>query len=198
MTQIGNEKENIRRRMLELRCQLPLQEKLNADKKIAAAVLQQSEIIKARTISIFFSKSEETGTEQILIELFRMRKIVTAPKIANQELALYRITSIHDVVSGPFGIKEPRTSFQNIPASEIDVFIVPGIAFDRSGNRLGWGKGYYDRLLKNVTNPRIGLAYSRQLVPHIPHEPYDIVMTEIITENEVINPVIPAKAGIYR
>lgn len=72
------------------------------------------------------------------------------------------------------------------PTSDVDLFIVPGVAFDRKGNRLGRGSGYYDRLLTGIGVPKIGLAYSFQIVAEVPHSSYDVPMTMVITEEETL------------
>ncbi|MCX8008989.1 MAG: 5-formyltetrahydrofolate cyclo-ligase [Patescibacteria group bacterium] len=71
-------------------------------------------------------------------------------------------------------------------AKQSDCFIIPGIAFDRYGHRIGYGKGYYDRLLTGTRAPKIALAFHLQILPVVPHEPYDIVMDGIVTEKEII------------
>lgn len=186
MKDTENEKESIRSSMITLRRNMKSENKDTADKRITSLTVQQIHILQANTICLYLSKPEETGTEQLITDLLGMRKTVVVPRVLHQELSLYRILTLDDVAQGAFGVREPKTSNRSISAFEIDVFVVPGIAFDRQGNRLGWGKGYYDRLLKNVEAPRLGLAYSCQILPHIPHEPYDIVMSEIVTEKEII------------
>lgn len=71
-------------------------------------------------------------------------------------------------------------------ADLVDLYIIPGIAFDRRGYRLGWGQGYYDRLLAGKSAPLFGIAYHCQILDHIPHEKHDIRMNLIVTDKEVI------------
>ena len=88
---------------------------------------------------------------------------------------------------GPFGIWEPAFSPESISIEkEIDLIIVPGVAFDRQLNRLGRGKGYYDRLLTTLQVPKIGIAYSFQLRKQVPVEAFDRKMDLLITEKEII------------
>lgn len=88
-----------------------------------------------------------------------------------------------------FVVVEPKP-LQLPETLKADLFIVPGVAFDREGYRLGRGKGYYDRLLKDVTAPKIGLAYSFQIVPRLPHNRYDIPMDIVVTESGIVIPAV--------
>ena len=89
---------------------------------------------------------------------------------------------------GPFGIPEPAVSTGAISPEEIDCVMVPGIAFDRRGTRLGFGKGYYDRFLCQLpaTTHVCGLAFSLQIVEHIPNMPHDVRMQSLVTEQGVL------------
>lgn len=69
-----------------------------------------------------------------------------------------------------------------------DLYIIPGVAFDREGNRLGRGRGFYDRLLKAVKAPKIGIAFEKQMVAQVPHTKYDVPMTMVVTEYETYTP----------
>lgn len=82
----------------------------------------------------------------------------------------------------------PQERYEDTNISGVDLFIVPGLAFDRQGYRLGRGSGYYDRLLASVIVPKIALAYSFQIVSRLPHKKYDIPMDIIISEHETITP----------
>ncbi len=132
--------------------------------------------------------SKEVDTIEAIKALLKQQKQVVVPKVEDNELRLYRIDSLDDLVPGSFDILEPKSNCQFVTLSDIDVFVVPGFAFDRMGYRLGWGKGYYDRLLASVTAPKIGLAYSLQILPRLDHATYDIPMDTVITEHETYSP----------
>lgn len=85
---------------------------------------------------------------------------------------------------GKFGVPEPRVK-KRFDKEKIDIVLVPGVAFDRKGNRMGYGKGYYDRFLKGMSALRVGVCHSFQLVDAIPTEKHDVKMDMIITEREV-------------
>jgi 5-formyltetrahydrofolate cyclo-ligase len=108
-----------------------------------------------------------------------------------------RIFSQNELESGRFGILEPKQNIRNNPQrhvtpEQLDVVVVPGLAFDRSGNRLGRGKGYYDRFLSLFPSKTktllIGLAFECQIVEQIPVETWDCPVSIIITENGIIYP----------
>ncbi len=108
------------------------------------------------------------------------------PRVAGDDLAVIEVTDETPLEGGFRGILEPVGE----PADPgvIDVVIVPGVAFDRSGNRLGQGKGYYDRLLPRLAAARIGVAYSCQIVDVVPTTIHDVRMDAIVTEEGIITP----------
>ena len=103
---------------------------------------------------------------------------------AGLQLLLY--AGKESLKTGVFGILEPSEDCEAVPESEIDLIIVPGVAFDRQHNRLGRGKGFYDRLLSTLDVPKIGICYDFQLKDQIPAEPFDRKMDLIITEKEIL------------
>ena len=87
-----------------------------------------------------------------------------------------------------FGFQQPVSTAPQVPSGRIGVVLTPGLVFDLQGGRLGWGKGYYDRLLAGVPteSPRVGVTLQRRLVDRVPQEPHDIAMTHLITDQGVI------------
>ncbi|MEK7591783.1 MAG: 5-formyltetrahydrofolate cyclo-ligase [Patescibacteria group bacterium] len=182
------DKVSVRKIMIARRKELSLPEKKHSDEKIHRALIQRDEWKKANTICISVSLPEEVDTKKIMSELFLEKKIVVVPKVLKERiLELFQIKSADDLSVGKFGVLEPKSHCKAVDKKSVDLFIVPGIVFDRSGNRLGWGKGYYDRLLQGVSVPKIALAYSFQIADEIPHDTHDIRMSAIITEKEVID-----------
>lgn len=110
------------------------------------------------------------------------------PKTVGDDIIFYETEYLEDLRPGAFGILEPNDLSPKFKDT-VGICFVPGIAFDKSGNRLGFGKGYYDRFLKNKPQiTKIGVCYSFQLLKHIeiPADEYDIKMDMIITEKEVL------------
>jgi len=109
---------------------------------------------------------------------------VAYPRIVpgDRRLAFHEV-SRRDLVAARFGLREPRPDAPVVALEQISAFVIPGIAFDRAGGRIGWGRGYYDATLAAVPGAlRIGLAFECQLVDHIAREPHDIPVNYIITE----------------
>ena len=143
-------------------------------------------LVDARVILAYYSLPDEVCTHQLLDDLVAEGKTVLLPKVLDattMELRLY--TGPHDLAPGPFGIMEPSGSPFS-PSSEIpsiDVALIPGVAFDAEGHRLGRGRGYYDRFLRTMgTVPfvRIGLCFDFQKVESVPSDTHDIPVDLVI------------------
>jgi 5-formyltetrahydrofolate cyclo-ligase len=184
--EVKAKKDIARQKGLENRRLMTSEDKARASKIIANSLLSRAEILEAKTVCIYISTPDEVDTKSIITELFRLDKAVVAPKVTGSILTLHMLTAPDDVAPGAFGIEEPSSSSTFVSASSVDVFVVPGVVFDRKKFRIGWGKGYYDKLLADVTVPRIGLAYDTQLIAEIPTSSYDVSMTALITEKESI------------
>jgi 5-formyltetrahydrofolate cyclo-ligase len=91
-----------------------------------------------------------------------------------------------DIVTGKFGVREPATTCGEISLNKFDLVLVPGIAFDRQGNRLGRGQGFYDRLLAEVSGVKCGVCYDAQLLEKIPTEPHDAKVNFILTPSRFV------------
>ena len=132
-------------------------------------------------VMLYSALPDEVPTQKLIDELVAQGKMVLLPRvISDTDMELHRYTGKQDLQTGAYGILEPRGElFTDYKA--IDVAIVPGMAFDAEGHRLGRGKGYYDRFLSRVPYLyKIGLCFSWQMVDHIPCDEHDIVMDEVI------------------
>lgn len=155
-----------------------------ASLQIAEVLLERPEVTENSTICMYFSLPEEVDTMPILAALLTMGKTVVFPKVVGKTLTLHRVRSIREVTRGAYNILEPKKSCRKYPVSVVDCFIVPGVAFDRKGFRLGRGVGYYDRLLSATQVPKIGLAFNFQVIAEVPHTSYDVPMTVVITQDD--------------
>ncbi len=108
-------------------------------------------------------------------------KRVALPRVTETGLP-FHAADFDRLIPGAFGILEPQADAPVIAAAAIDLFLVPGVAFDRHGGRLGMGKGYYDRALSGSSATLIGIAWEWQVVAAVPREPHDVVMTALCTE----------------
>ncbi len=137
------------------------------------------------------SKPGEVDTQGLIHSALEEGKRVCVPVIEpeNAELGLVEINSLDNLEPGYFGILEPQNGVrQPLDSIDWDLAVVPGIAFDRLGHRIGFGKGYYDKLLAAKDSPKIGLAYNFQVVEPFETLPHDVAMDLIFTENETIQP----------
>ena len=134
---------------------------------------------KAKTVLLYHSLGDEVNTHEF-IEKWRLYKQIILPVVVDNDLELRPYTGEMDLRIGAFGIGEPTgVIFKDYDA--IDLVVVPGVAFDHTGNRLGRGKGYYDRLLSHIPAFKIGICFPFQLIEDVPSEPLDIRMDAIIT-----------------
>lgn len=148
--------------------------------------LEETELFQhASCIALYHAIPGEVQTATF-IEKWYLKKKLLLPLIKGDDLLLIPYTGKESLQSGIFGILEPRYTGITIPEQEIDLIIVPGVAFDRQLNRLGRGKGYYDRLLSSIQAPKVGICFNFQLIEEVPTEPFDKQMDILITEKEIL------------
>lgn len=135
----------------------------------------------AHTVLLYSALPDEVPTQPLLSRLATEGKTVLLPRVVNDtDMELRRYTSLQDLEQGAFGIMEP-TGELFTDYHDIDVAVIPGMAFDREGHRLGRGKGYYDRFLTQLPHTyKIGICFPFQLVDHVPADVHDILMDEVI------------------
>ena len=138
----------------------------------------------ARAVMLFIPLPDEINILPLVDQAMDHKKIVAIPRF-NPATATYEAAQLGnlatDLVTGPFNVPEPRSSCAVLQLNRLDVTLVPGLAFDRAGWRLGRGKGYYDRLLANAGGSFWGVGFDWQLVETIPGEPHDVVLNCIVT-----------------
>jgi len=146
----------------------------------------------ARTVMVYVGVRSEVRTLPLLKAAIEQRRRVVVPYCVGSELQLFLLESLDDLASGTYGILEPRSELRAPPsgrveAGQIDLVMVPGLAFDRRGGRLGHGKGYYDQFLPRLRQDvlAVGVAYECQLLGEVPMLPSDVFMDRVITEEAV-------------
>lgn len=152
-------------------------------------LLQEHAIQKAKVIGITLSVFPEVETWSFIETLWAKGKKIVVPKCepTTRKMTFYEITSFHQLEKVYMHLSEPIPSqTQKIEKEQIDCLIVPGLAYDRQGFRLGFGGGYYDRFLSDFKNPTLSMAFQLQVVEKIPIDDYDVPIEKIITENEQI------------
>lgn len=181
-------KNEIRRQNKEKRAGMAVEE-ANTKSLSAEEIFLASEFYKkAKTIMLYMPLGNETDTEEIIKDAFNNGKKVIFPvtdKVTGM-ITPYYATKDTKFEQGAFSISEPvDTEIANV--DDIDVFVIPGIAFDKKGARVGFGKGCYDRLLQNCTGVKVGLCYDFQICGQIITDKHDIAMDYIVTENRFID-----------
>lgn len=148
--------------------------------------LEQTEVFRnASCVAIYHAIPGEVQTAAF-IEKWYTKKMILLPVIEGDDLRLLPYTGSESLKAGVFGILEPTRDNKAIQEEEVDLIVVPGVAFDQKRNRMGRGKGYYDRLLSTLQAPKVGICFGFQLLPTIPAEPFDKKMDWVITEQEII------------
>lgn len=196
---ISNEKQEIRMKMADIRSRIPEADRL--EQSLAASRLAEQEVLgplrelRGGRLNVFsyISFRDEPVTNYLLNQCIQKGDRLLAPRVASKDfMALHEIHGEADLVSGYWGIREPSDSTSIWPVSrycEIDLVIVPGLAFDLNGGRIGFGAGYYDRFVKQLTdacgNQRhtvmASLAFKESIVPVIPMEKHDFRLDMLFT-----------------
>lgn len=135
----------------------------------------------AKLPALYVSTGGEASTRAILAACFAEGRAVALPRVDGGEIRLHLVKSFAELVPGKFGIEEPRADLPEVADTEPDLFLVPGVAFDLRGHRIGYGKGFYDRLLARTRAPVVALAYRFQLVHRIPDESHDRPVHHLLT-----------------
>lgn len=151
--------------------------------RIQQRVIRLPAFRKAAAVALYSPILNEVFTEEIMHEALRLGKTVAFPRVCGECLDFVRVRSSSELAPGAFGVLEP-TGSTTIPSGDLDLVLVPGVAFDREGNRLGYGKGFYDRVLCGTGRPAltVGLCFEMQLVDRLPIEDHDESLDLLVTE----------------
>ena len=158
--------------------------------EIAKKIVQSMFYEEAKVIGVYSSLSSEVDTASLIIKALSDKKIVVLPKVVSkEELEFYSISKLEELEEkGAFGIKEPLAKVENfIDKDKIDLMIVPGVCFDKNKNRVGFGKGFYDRYLAHGKNIiKVGICFDEQVLQNgfISTDEYDVKMDMVITDKE--------------
>ena len=179
-----NEKKLVRQEIIKLKQSLSDEKAAYLSQKICCRLIQTEAFQKAECVALNHTIKGEVQTTPLIEEWYKKKKIVL-PVVSGKELRFYPYTGKDNMSVGAFGIWEPLPS-EAIVTEEIDLFVIPGIAFDYTCNRMGRGGGFYDRFLSTTKKPVIGLCFGFQLKEHIPVEEHDKKMTMVIAEDKII------------
>ncbi|GAE24765.1 5-formyltetrahydrofolate cyclo-ligase [Halalkalibacter wakoensis JCM 9140] len=152
-------------------------------KDISHHLLQSSYWKHAQVIALTISRGKEVDTYYLIETAWKQGKKVVVPRtnFPKKTMNFYQITSFEQLEERPYQLKEPKTQYcQAVPNSMFDIVIVPGLAFDVEGRRLGFGGGFYDRFLPDLHVPTIALAFPCQMVSSVPTDPHDCEVEHVI------------------
>ena len=175
-------KNKVRREIRAMKQDLTDIEKKSASDKVFLMIHTLAEWRDSKNILMYYSLPDELSTIQYLKSC---HKNIYLPKVNgdNLEIIAYNESAIEQ---GAYNINEPTNISDVLSPDKLDLVIVPGVAFDREMNRLGRGKGFYDRLLTETSAVKIGIGYDFQLVDLLPSEPHDIKMDIIVTPSNIL------------
>jgi 5-formyltetrahydrofolate cyclo-ligase len=198
---IHKKKKELRKKVQELRDALPLEKREELSARIAENLWSVPEFAAAETVLFFISFRSEVNTLPMIERALAEGKRVCVPctDMDDKSMTASRLRDIsRDLQLGNYNILEPRPEcLDPVPADEIDVVLMPGVAFDLTGGRLGYGGGYYDRFLEKCS-PRcllVALAFELQVVEHVPCADHDHHIHKIVTESRVID--CPASCALH-
>lgn len=183
-----SQKSDMRRTLRKLRRSLDTAAVAHATSGVASILAQLPLWQHAHRVASYSSCNGEISTELINIMAHREGKQLFLPVVGSDNKLSFAVCQPEDAQQiNQFGIAEPSASAERCSVDQLELILLPLVAWDRRGTRLGMGGGFYDRCLEGVSEPvRIGLAHSLQEVDHVPSEPWDIKMHYILTEQELI------------
>lgn len=179
------EKKEIRKLITEKKKQYT-EDQLKELSSVITGNVKENVVLKcAKTVLLYYSLPDEVFTHDF-VEILSQEKTVLLPVVKGDDLELRVYTGKECLQKGGFNIDEPQGEAYT-DLTSIDVAIIPGVSFDRNGNRLGRGKGFYDRFLKKLNTFKIGVCFGFQLSDEIPHGEYDVAMDEVWTEDGYVS-----------
>ncbi len=163
--------------------------RVEKSKAICRLIVESEEFQRAAVVMAFLSLPHEVETTPLILHAWQQGKTVAVPKISweQRHMIPVEITSLETGLhTDDKGLRNP-TNGTPVPFEDIDLVVAPGLGFDRAGNRLGRGGGYYDRFFASgkITATRWAVAFSEQLCDEIPHDENDVVMHAVVTEDEI-------------
>ena len=192
-------KRKIRQEFLKKRNNLSRDEIKSKSEKIEKELFSLPEFQRAKTVMFYVSFRSEVETEKMTRNALKLKKKIVIPVVHGEKIVVSEIKNLKkELTKGSFGIKEPKKEFRRrVNQKEIDLVVVPGVVFDKSGGRLGYGRGYYDRFLRSksirsrMSRSRqcalIGLAFDLQIARKIPLVKGDMKVDKIVTESGIVD-----------
>ena len=184
-------KEGIRKRILYLRNSQSPYRAITNSYRIKERLFRSSEFIRANTILFYVPTKDEVETKNMIKDALKLGKRIVVPisDVKNKKLILSELKNLNELEPGAFNILEPKKEFfRPVSPDDIDLVIIPGVAFDKDGDRIGYGMGFYDRFLRSMKKniPVVALAYEFQIVDDIPVDDTDVTVDKVVTEERII------------
>ncbi|MEE4356308.1 MAG: 5-formyltetrahydrofolate cyclo-ligase [Desulfococcaceae bacterium] len=190
----NKEKKNaIREEFAAMIAELSAEELAEKTKIIEDRLFEFANFVESRIPLLYMNRDGEIATESIIRRAYQQHKIVTLP-IFDKDKRSIRLMKVDDFdkdlkADGPRGVPEPDPEkCKKIPLDKVDIAIIPGLAFDEKGGRIGSGLGYYDRLIPKLsaTTRKVALCLEKQIIPQVPMESHDRHVDIIITDERII------------
>ncbi len=189
------QKEALRKAALKRRDALPEEQREHKSRRIAEAISKLPEFRAAQTVLLFASYSSEVNTWPLIRQALDAGKTVALPRVEEHRwaLSIRRVRDLgEDLQPSQWGIMEPKQHCRLVELDKLDFVLVPGVAFDEQGRRLGYGGGFYDNLLRSLPPGDDGpvlvaIAFEMQVVARVPGDRSDVPIPLIVTEQRTIN-----------
>ncbi len=180
-----SEKILLRKALLIKRKKIPASLRHKKSRLVFKKLFHTPEFLRAAHVALYYGIVLEVATNPFLKTILKDKKVYL-PRICSgkKRMTLRQVRSLSkDLVKGPYDIMEPKLSCPERPAAQMDLIVVPGVAFDKRGGRLGRGSGYYDRLLRKAKKVvKIGLCFREQIVKKVPMKAHDERVNKVITD----------------
>lgn len=178
---IDEQKKEIRKRIKSLKGEISLDVKKKRSLSILNRLKNNKAFERAKTVMLYWSMDDEVFTHDFVVEYAKTKTIIL-PCVKGDVLELRVFKGLENLVDGDgFGIPEPSGDLF-LGVDDIDLIVVPGVAFDNQNNRMGRGRAYYDKLLRTTNCEKIGICFKFQLLDKVPTDEYDIKMDLVISE----------------
>jgi 5-formyltetrahydrofolate cyclo-ligase len=192
MDEIKAAKLQIRTEVTEKLARLPKDQRLNKTQQIETQLFEFANFLESKIVLMYMPLRQQVDTREMINRGFEYNKIIVLPAFAPdshgvQLLKIDRLAT--DMIEGPRGIPEPNPArCKAVPLDRIDIAIIPAVALDEKGGRLGSGDGYYDRIIPKlpITARKVSLAFEDQIVPQVPMESHDKHVDIVITDRRII------------
>lgn len=177
-------KKDIRKRVLEIRNNLCIDELKKKSHIICKKIINHPFFLEADIIACYLDYRNEVQTREIVDQAWKMQKKVAVPRVEGDEMQFYYLSSFSDLREGYRGIMEPDAC--TVAELHNALVIIPGVAFDKTRNRIGYGKGFYDKFMSRHSEVKsIAIAFECQVVEEIPKGEYDYCPNILITEENI-------------